>query len=157
MSTVTVDRVDPGNRTEVESIAPAIAAIVAAIRTEGGDKALPAIDSADDVRALIERLGDRGGVFYSREDSNVAGFATVQPASDEPGTAIMGVWVAAAYRRRGIGTDLARLGIEFAREAGYSKLRGTIPATNEPALSFFGAIGPIAQIEGGNMRYELPV
>lgn len=157
MTEITVARVDPSDRNEVDAIAPAVSAIVDGINAEGGDKALPARMTPDDARALIDRLADRGGLFYCRADGEVAGFATVQPDQQDPGTAIMGVWVAAPSRRRGIGTVLARAGTEFAREAGYAKLRGTIPATNEPALSFFSAVGPIVRLEGGNMGYELPV
>jgi ribosomal protein S18 acetylase RimI-like enzyme len=71
--------------------------------------------------------------------------------------ASLGVWVLPEFRRRGLGTELSRAAIEFARDAGYTRLQGTIPAENEPALSFFSAVGPIAAVEGGSMRYELPV
>jgi RimJ/RimL family protein N-acetyltransferase len=163
MSTITVDRVDHTDRDQVRALAGSIAALVAAINAEpqyrerGIGTALPPAMTADEVAALIERLGDRGGVFYCRDGPEVVGFATVQPDREEPQTAIMGVWVRASHRRRGLGTELARLGTEFVREQGYTKLRGTIPAGNEPALSFFSAIGPIVQLEGGGMGYELPV
>ena len=157
MSETTVDRVDPSNEADVAQIAPVIAAIVDSINAEGGENALPAKMSADDVVALIRRLGERGGVFYCREGDDVVAFATVQPDEQDPETAIMGTWVHAAHRRKGHGTELARCGAEFARDAGYKKLRGTIPASNEPALSFFSSIGPIVRLQGGDMGYELPV
>ena len=157
MSETTVGRVDPANQAEVEQIAPAVAALVDSINAEGGDKALPPKMSADEVKALVQRLGERGGLFYLREGDEVVAFATVAPDPQEPDTAIMGTWVHAAHRRKGLGTDLARCGTEFARDTGYKKLRGTIPASNEPALSFFSAIGPIVQLEGGGMGYALPV
>jgi hypothetical protein len=46
---------------------------------------------------------------------------------------------------------------DFARAAGYRKLRGTLPAGNEPALSFFSDIGSLAQMVGQGMQYELPL
>jgi ribosomal protein S18 acetylase RimI-like enzyme len=157
MSVTTIDRVDHTDASQTQSLAGPIAAVVAAINAEGGDKALPPKMTAEDVVALVRRLADRGGVFYCADDGHVIAFARVQPDQADPDTAIMGVWVLSSHRRKGIGTELARMGVEFARDAGYAKLRGTIPASNEPALSFFGAIGPIVQLEAGGMGYELPV
>ena len=62
-----------------------------------------------------------------------------------------------AYRRRGLGRELALMALEFARGAGYRKVRGLLPAGNEPALSFFGEIGALAQVLGRGMQYELPL
>ena len=157
MSVTLIDRVDHTSEEAIRAIAGPIAAIVAAINAEGGDKALPPKMSAEDVAALIRNLGDRGGVFYCQDGDDVVAFSRIMTAPDDPNTAIMGVWVRATHRRRGIGTELARIGTEFVRNAGYAKLRGTIPASNEPALSFFSAVGPIVQLEGGGMGYELPV
>ena len=103
------------------------------------------------------RLGDRGGIFYAIERDRVVAFASLAPNESDPQVASLGVWVLPEFRRRGLGTELSRAAIEFARDAGYTRLQGTIPAENEPALSFFSAVGPIAALEGGNMRYELPV
>jgi ribosomal protein S18 acetylase RimI-like enzyme len=157
MSVITIARIDHTNDAEIERLSGPIADIVTAINHEGSNKALPPKMSAQDVAANVRRLGDRGGIFYCKDNGHVVAFAQVQPDEAEPGTAIMGVWVLASHRRRGIGTELARSGIEFAREAGYTKLRGTIPVSNDPALSFFSAIGPIVQLEAGGMGYELPV
>ena len=157
MSTLTIDRIDHTNPQQIEELAGPIAALVETINAEGGDNALPAKMTADDVAALIRRLGERGGLFYCRDDDQLAGFASLQPDPNEPNTAVMGVWVGPSHRRKGIGTELARCGTEYARDVGYAKLRGTIPGSNEPALSFFSAVGPIVQLEGGGMGYELPV
>ncbi len=163
MSTGAMDRVDHRDAQQVAAVAAEIAALAAEINEEHGRKmggvgtALPPNWSAADVAALIERIGERGAVFYCRADGRLVAFAIVQPDPAEPGTATMGVWVHEAYRRRGIGTQLAELGLAFARDAGYTKLRGTIPASNEPALSFFSSIGPIVQVAGGGMVYELQV
>lgn len=157
MDTITVDRVDPASEKDVERLAPGVARVINAIVAEGENMALPGRTSAAWVRERIAQWGERGGIFYASERDRVVAFASLQPVESEPGTAVLGVWVLPEYRRRGLGTELSRLGIEFARDAGYAKVQGTIPAENEPALSFFSAVGPIAAIEGGGMRYELPV
>jgi ribosomal protein S18 acetylase RimI-like enzyme len=69
----------------------------------------------------------------------------------------MGVWLMPGARRKGIGTELALMALEFARNAGYAKVRGTLPTNNEAALSFFSDIGALAQVVGGGMSYELPL
>ena len=157
METMTVDRINQADAREVERLAPGVANVVNAIIAEGGNMALPGKMTAEQVRALIERLGERGGIFYALARDRVVAFATRSPDENDPNSARLGVWVLPEYRRRGLGTELSRTAIEFARDAGFSKLEGTIPAENEPALSFFSAVGPIAAIEGGGMRYELPV
>lgn len=157
MDTITIDRINPADAKDVDRLAPGIARVVNAIVAEGDNMALPGRMTVEQVRALIERLGDRGGIFYAMERDRVAAFASLTPSTSEPDTAAVGVWVLPEFRRRGLGTELSRAAIEFARDAGYTKLQGTIPSENEPALSFFSAIGPIAAMEGGGMRYELPV
>jgi ribosomal protein S18 acetylase RimI-like enzyme len=157
MDTITIDRVNPASPRDIERLAPGVAGVINAIVAEGDNMALPGRTTAAWVRERVAQLGDQGGIFYATERDRVIAFASLQPAANEPGTAVLGVWVLPEYRRRGLGTELSRMGIEFARDAGYSKVQGTIPSDNEPALSFFSAVGPIAAIEGGGMRYELPV
>jgi len=70
---------------------------------------------------------------------------------------VMGVWLLRAVRRKGVGRELALMATDFARAAGYQKLRGTLPEGNEPALSFFSDIGSLAQVVGQGMEYELPL
>jgi GNAT superfamily N-acetyltransferase len=67
------------------------------------------------------------------------------------------VWLVPEARGKGIGRELAAMATDFAREAGYKRLRGIIPEGNEPALSFFGDFASIAQIVGQGMEYELPL
>ena len=157
MATATIDRIDPNNEREVARFAPGVAGVINAIVAEGDNMALPGRTTAEQVRERIQRLGERGGIFYALERDHVVGFASLAPVESDPETAVLGVWILPEFRRRGLGTDLSRCAIEFARDNGYTKLQGTIPAENEPALSFFSAVGPIAAIEGGGMRYELPV
>jgi len=157
MASIAIDRIDPQNAKEAERLSAGVSQVVSAIIAEGPNMALSTKLSAVQVRELIDRIGDRGGIFYAEERDHVLAFALLNPREDDPTTAVLGVWVLPEARRRGLGTELSRAGIEYARDAGYTKLQGTIPAENEPALSFFSAVGPIAAIEGGGMGYELPV
>jgi ribosomal protein S18 acetylase RimI-like enzyme len=157
MDTITIDRINPATQRDVDRLAPGVARVINAIVAEGDNMALPGRTNADWVRERIAQWGDRGGIFYAMERDHVVGFASLQPVSADPETAVLGVWILPEFRRRGLGTALSRVAIEYAKDSGYTKLQGTIPSDNEPALSFFSAVGPIAAVEGGGMRYELPV
>src|SRR2546428_47276 len=86
-----------------------------------------------------------------------SGFAALTRDPGDREEAVMGVWLLRAARRKGIGRELALMATDFARAAGYQKLRGTLPEGNEPALSFFSDIGSLAQVVGQGMEYELPL
>jgi L-amino acid N-acyltransferase YncA len=157
MDTATVERINQDDAREVERLAPGVANVVNSIVAEGPNMALPGRMNADQVKDWINELGERGGMFYALVRDKVVAFAALRAMDEEAGTARVGVWVLPEHRRRGLGMELSRAAIEYARARGYSKLQGTIPGDNESALSFFSAVGPIAAIEGGGMRYELPV
>jgi ribosomal protein S18 acetylase RimI-like enzyme len=157
MDTITIDRIDPEAQRDLDRLAAGVAQVINAIVAEGPNMALAGKTTAAQVRERIDRLGERGGMFYAMERDHVVAFAALTPMESDEGTAVLGVWVLPEFRRRGLGTELSRAAIEHARDHGFAKVQGTIPAENEPALSFFSAVGPIAAIEGGGMRYELPV
>lgn len=113
--------------------------------------------SEDGVRVRAEELGVRGGFFVCEEDGDICGFAVVQPDVSHPTEAVLGVWLLPEARGKGHGRELAVAGTDFAREAGYKRLRGIIPDGNEPALSFFGDFASLATIVGRGMEYELPL
>jgi ribosomal protein S18 acetylase RimI-like enzyme len=114
--------------------------------------------TADGVRARLSEWGHRGAMFLCEESSGKAcGFAILQPDVSHPTEAVLGVWLLSEARGKGIGRDLAAMGTEFARDAGYKRLRGIIPDGNEPALSFFGDFAQMAQMVGQGMEYELPL
>jgi ribosomal protein S18 acetylase RimI-like enzyme len=96
-------------------------------------------------------------MFVCDSAGEICGFAAVSPDEEDPEGAVMGVWLLRAARRKGIGRELALMATDFARAAGYRKLRGTLPEGNEPALSFFSDIGSLAQVVGQGMEYELPL
>jgi ribosomal protein S18 acetylase RimI-like enzyme len=157
MDTITIDRIDPAAGRDLDRLSAGVARVINAIVAEGPNMALAGKSNAEQVRERIDRLGERGGIFYAMERDHVVAFAALTPMESDEGTAVLGVWVLPEFRRRGLGTELSRAAIEHARDHGFAKVQGTIPAENEPALSFFSAVGPIAAIEGGGMRYELPV
>jgi ribosomal protein S18 acetylase RimI-like enzyme len=99
----------------------------------------------------------RGAWFVCRIDRQTAGFAALEPVPAEREAAALGVWVLPSSRRQGVGTSLALMALNFARGKGYRKVRGTIPAGNEAALSFFSSIGALVPRVAGDLKYELPL
>ncbi len=149
---------DPAYRRATMDDAAAIAVVGAQVWDEFGQKSgLPGRMTDDGVRGRLSEWGDKGAMFVCDAGDGLCGFAAVQPDVNHPSEAVMGVWVAPSARGKGVGTDLALMATDFAREAGYQKLRGTIPEGNENALSFFGEIGSLAQMVGQGMEYELPL
>jgi GNAT superfamily N-acetyltransferase len=134
-----------------------IAAVGAAVWDELGERSgLLGRITGEGIRSRLDELATRGA-FFVCESSGACGFAIVQPDVNHPSDAVVGVWLLAEARGKGIGRELAVLATGFAREAGYKRLRGIIPEGNEPALGFFGDFGSIAQIVGQGMEYELPL
>lgn len=149
---------DPTYRQATPADADRIATVGAAVWDELGEKSgLVGRITPDGVRVRLDELGARGGFFLCEEPGGACGFAIVQPDVNHPSEAVLGVWLLSSSRGKGIGRELAVLGTDFAREAGYKRLRGIIPENNEPALAFFGDFGSIAQIVGQGMEYELPL
>ena len=149
---------EPTYRQATESDADGIAAVGSAVWEElGAGSGLPGAPTAEGVGARIKELGDRGVTFVCTDGETVSGFALVQPDVNHPSAAVLGVWMAPEARGKGCGRELAVAGTNWAREAGYKSLRGTIPEGNEPALSFFGDFASMAQIVGQGMEYELPL
>ena len=148
---------EPTYRQATPDDAAAIAAVGAAVLAELGEgSGLPGPMTAAAVAQRIGGYGDRGAMFVCA-DGHVRGFAALEPEAREEGCAVMGVWLQPSARRKGIGRQLALMALEFARAAGYAKVRGTLPAGNEAALAFFSEIGALAQVVVGGMQYELPL
>jgi putative acetyltransferase len=145
-------------RQATEKDAAGIAAVGAAVWDElGANSGLPQRPTKDGVAGLLASYGDKGAMFVSDNGGEIWGFAALTPDPDDAEQAVMGVWLLRAARRKGIGRELALMATDFARGAGYQKLRGTLPEGNEPALSFFSDIGSMAQVVGQGMEYELPL
>ena len=145
-------------RQATQDDAGAIAAIGSQMIDELGDgSGLPGAMTPADVSERISAYADKGAMFVCSKEKGLCGFAALEPDPQEEGCVVMGVWLLPATRRRGAGRELALMALEFARTADYTKVRGTLPADNEAALSFFSEIGALAQIVGGGMQYELPL
>jgi len=135
-----------------------IASVAARIVLNGGRASgLPSHLTAAEVVGRMRSYRRRGAWFICRIDRHTAGFAALEPVSDEKKTAALGVWVLPSFRGQGVGRELALMALEFARSKGYRKVRGRIPAGNEPALSFFSSIGALVPRVGRDLRYELPL
>ncbi len=149
---------EPAYRQATQDDAGAIAAIGSQMLDELGDASgLPGPMTPADVSERIAGYGEKGAMFVCAQEKGLCGFAALEPDPDEDGCAVVGVWLLPASRRQGIGRELALMAFDFARSAGYKKVRGTLPAGNEAALSFFSEIGALAQLVGGGMQYELPL
>ncbi len=149
---------EPAYRQATKDDAGAIAAVGASVTEELGEAGgLPGPTTTETVSERIAGYAGRGAMFVCETDEGVCGFAALEPDPQEPGCAVMGVWLLPTARRKGIGRSLALMALDFARAAGYDKVRGTLPSGNEAALSFFSEIGALAQVVGGGMQYELPL
>ena len=145
-------------RQATEDDAAAIAEVGAQVWDElGAESGLPGRMTLEGVLGRLSECGDKGAMFVCESSEGICGFAIVQPDVNHPSEAVMGVWVTPEARGKRIGTELAVMATDFARSAGYRKLRGTIPDGNEPALSFFGEVASLAQVVGQGMEYELPL
>ncbi|HUS81742.1 MAG TPA: GNAT family N-acetyltransferase [Dehalococcoidia bacterium] len=138
---------------DAEEIASVIDAVMKDAHPVGFERAY----SADEVRTWLSRLGDAGAVFLCFVEGSAAGFSALDFNTQEPDTATLGVWLRRRNRGKGLGTDLARLALDFARDRGYRRIRGRLPAGNEVALSFLSSIGALVPIYNPNMRFELPL
>jgi RimJ/RimL family protein N-acetyltransferase len=138
---------------DCEAIAGVIAIVMKDRQPVGFERAY----TSEEMRTWFSRLGDDGAVFLCIIDEQVAGFAAVDFNTQEPDTATVGVWLLREHRGKGLGTELARLALDFARDRGYRRIRGRLPAGNEVALSFLSSIGALVPIYNPNMRFELPL
>ena len=149
---------EPTYRQATRDDAEDIAAVGALVLGELGEASgLPGPMTPEAVAARMRDYGDRGAMFVCQRDEGVCGFAALEPDPEQSEGAVMGVWLVPGARRQGTGRELALMALEFARAAGYAKVRGTLPPGNEAALSFFSEIGALAQVVGQGMQYELPL
>ena len=137
--------------------ADAIASVIATVVKEPNPVAFEGPMTPDQVRTWISRLGGEGGVFLAIVDGKVVGFSALDYNTFEPDTVVLGAWLLPEVRRRGIGTALAEYALGFARDKGYKRIRGRLPAQNEVALTFLSSIGALVPIYNPEARFELPL
>jgi len=103
--------------------------------------------SDDEERAFIAALPERAFIHVAELPGE--GIVGVQTVTNEVGyathefdhVATMGTWVAACWRRHGIGRSLAQASFMAAREAGFTKIFTDIRADNVVSLSFHLGLG----------------
>lgn len=148
---------EPTYRQAAIQDAEAIAGIIATIVQEPNPVAFEGPMSAEQVRTWLTRLGEQGAVFLCLIDGKVVGFSALDFDTQQPETAILGVWMLPEHRRRGLGTALAQYALDFARERGYRRIRGRLPGQNEVALSFLSGIGALVPLYNPDAVFELPL
>jgi GNAT superfamily N-acetyltransferase len=137
--------------------AEAIAGIIATIVQEPNPVAFEGPMSAEQVRTWLTRLGEQGALFLCLIDDRVVGFSALDFDTQQPETAVLGVWLLPEHRRKGLGTALAQYALDFARERGYRRIRGRLPEQNEVALSFLSSIGALVPLYNPDAVFELPL
>ena len=133
----------------------AIADVIHNARLAAEDTGFDHDYTAQETRQWREQLErENGGVIVAHAGTVPAGFGVLERVAE--GVASLGVWVAPAFRRRGLGTNIATSTLDFARERGFRRIRGWM-LQGESALSFLGSIGALVPLVNPNMEFELPL
>ncbi len=148
---------EPTYREATQDDAEAISAIINAAVQEPNPVGFDGPMTADDVRTWLARLGGEGGIFLCLIDDTAVGFSALDFDTQTPEMAVLGVWLLAEHRRKGLGTTLAECALTFAREKGYKRIRGRLPERNETALSFLSNIGALVPMYNPEAVFELPL
>lgn len=127
--------------------AEAVASLLNSVILEGEHTALTHPFTVEDERAFIEGLCGRSALFVAEVDDEIAGIQSIEPDASTSYTdsmrhvAIVGTWLHAGVRGRGIGSLLAEATFAFARAHGYEKIAIQVLAHNRRALRFYGGQG----------------
>lgn len=148
---------DPSYRQATIHDADAVAAIIKAVLDEPNPVGFEGALTPDQVRMWLTRLGGEGGIFLCLLDDTVIGFSALDFDTHEPDTGVLGVWLLPDQRRKGYGTALAEYALGFARDKGFRRIRGRLPAQNQTALSFLSGIGALVPMTNPEAVYELPI
>jgi L-amino acid N-acyltransferase YncA len=113
----------------------------------GSPSLLDTVFSEQDERAFIEGLPARAFIHVAElPGEGIVGAQTITLAADFTTreldhVATMGTWVAARFRRQGVGRRLADASLAAAREAGFEKIFTDIRADNLVSLGFHLTLG----------------
>jgi L-amino acid N-acyltransferase YncA len=95
--------------------------------------------------AFLKGLGPRSELFVALVAGRVVGFQVIEPFAAYTSTmdhvSILGTYVLAGFRGKGIGRRLAETTLDFAQAEGYEKAVIYVLADNEGALAFYGSMG----------------
>jgi dephospho-CoA kinase len=90
-------------------------------------------------------LGPRSELFVAEVEGRIVGFQCIEPFAAYTATmdhvAILGTYIRAEFRGRGIGQRLAEATLDFARAHGYEKAVIYVLAHNEGALAYYRGLG----------------
>ena len=137
--------------------AAAIASVINTVVKEPNPVGFEGPTTEEQVRTWVTRQGGEGGIFLCLIEDTVIGFCALDFDTHEPDTAVLGVWLLQERRRQGLGTALAEYALGFARDKGYKRIRGRLPARNEIALSFLSGIGALVPMYNPEAVFELPL
>jgi L-amino acid N-acyltransferase YncA len=129
--------------------APGVARLINAVIAEGAPVLLTGSFSAQEERAFLDALPPRGG-FHVAEAGGTgaraivaaqvfAPYAAGMPAHDH--VCVMGTWVDAGWRRRGLGRSLWERTSALARARGFARVFTDVRADNAESLAFHLALG----------------
>jgi dephospho-CoA kinase len=125
--------------------AEAIAAVWRSIVAEGGQTVVDRPFTPAQERAYLEQLLPRGRVTLAVAGDIVVGFqsldlyAAYTGAMDHVG--VLGTFILAPWRGRGIGRRLSRATFDYARQTGFAKLVILVRADNLGAQAFYTRLG----------------
>ncbi len=148
---------EPAYRQATIQDAEAVAAIINTVIQEPAPVGFDGPSSAEQVCTWLTRQGGEGGIFLCVIDDVVVGFSALDFDTHEPDIGVLGVWLLAEHRRKGLGTTLAECALGFARDKGYKRIRGRLPEHNETALSFLSGIGAMVPMYNPEAVFELPL
>jgi L-amino acid N-acyltransferase YncA len=125
--------------------ATGVANVLNSIIAEGRYTALTGHWTPEAEQAFFQSLEPRSEVFVAEVAGRIAGFQVIEPFAAYTSTmdhvAILGTYVLADFRGRGIGRRLAETTFAFAQECGYEKSVVYVLAGNEPGLVYYRSLG----------------
>ncbi|HHW10034.1 MAG TPA: GNAT family N-acetyltransferase [Firmicutes bacterium] len=92
-----------------------------------------------DIRRCIK--AEPEGVFVALDGDIVAGYVTVETSAEKKVGRIIDLAVDSAYRRRGIGSQLIRRGLEYMKEKGMLLAKIETLETNEAGMAAYPKLG----------------
>jgi ribosomal protein S18 acetylase RimI-like enzyme len=104
-------------------------------------------------RFVLGNLGSCAPQFVAVDDGRVVGWCDVTPKTHETlrHSGVLGMGVAAAHRRRGVGTALLRATIDTAAACSLTRIELVVRADNCPAIALYERHGFVT--EGRLRRY----